>query len=138
MTTDERPMIGDALAEAAAATSSLRSNLADRGPFILDEHDPFEAVMIKMIQMNRRKRQDYALDGDPWSSFEFTADAVGISATDSAVHNAAQKIGRLAALRANGRLDEPANEAVDDTYLDLAVYAVIALAIHTYPRGKVD
>lgn len=135
---DESPMIGDQLAAAAAATSDLRGNAAEWGSLVLDEHDPFEAVVIKMIQMNRRKRRDYALDDSPWSNFDFSADAMGIRSEDAAVFNVSQKLARLAALRANGRLDEPANEAVEDTYLDLAVYAVIALGIRTYPRGRVD
>lgn len=129
MMKDESPMIGDQLAMAARRAASE--------PTVLDELDPFEAVLIKMVRMNRLKRQDYAFDGSPWSNFEFTAGVLGISAVDAAVHNVAQKLARLVALRANGRLDEPANEAVDDTYLDLAVYATIALGIRTYPSGKV-
>lgn len=40
-----------------------------------------------------------------------------------------QKLARLTSLRQNGRMADPANEAVADTYLDLAVYAVITYAI---------
>lgn len=104
----------------------------------LDPSDPFEQVLISMVETNRKKRADYAVDGSPWSNFEFTASVLGIDPADAAVHNVAQKLARLSSLRANGRTDQTANEAVDDTYLDLAVYAVIALAIRTHPSGKVE
>lgn len=107
-------------------------------PVTLDPSDPFESALIPMVRTNRAKRADYALDGSPWSNFEDTARAVGIAPVDSATFNVAQKLSRLRALRANGRLDAPRNEAVSDTYLDMAVYAVIALAIHLYPSGETE
>lgn len=105
---------------------------------ILDPTDPFEQVLISMVQTNRKKRADYAIDGSPWSNFEFTASVLDIQPEDAAIHNVAQKLARLQSLRANGRTKQTANEAVADTYLDLAVYAVIALAIKTHPTGKVE
>ena len=111
-----------------------------REQVVLNPDDPFEAVLVDIVRTNRRKRQDYAEDGSPFSNFDYTADALGLegfSAVESAVFNINQKIARLRSLRKNGRINDPANEAVEDTYLDLAVYAVIAYAIHRYPEGKV-
>lgn len=141
MTQDDNKMIGDPppmMGETSLFAVPSATAWSAAGQVVLDERDPFEAALIKIVTTNRRKRRDYAVDGSPWSSFEFTAGVLGLPAVDAAVHNVAQKLGRLSALRANGRSDEPANETVDDTYLDLAVYAVIALAIRTYPHGKVD
>jgi hypothetical protein len=107
----------------------------DRDLFELDPTDPLEDVLISIVKMNRKKRADYAEDGDPWSNFRFTADVVGISPASAAIHNVAQKLARLKSLRVNGR--DPLNENITDTYLDLAVYAVIALGIHTHPSGRV-
>ena len=107
----------------------------------LDPSDPFEQVLIKMVETNRRKRADYAVDGSPWSNFDDVSTGMGIEgfgAVESAEHNVRQKLARLTSLRQNGRTKETANEAVADTYLDLAVYAVIALAIRTHPSGKVN
>ena len=104
---------------------------------VLDPYDPFEAVLVTMVAVNRKKRRDYAVDGSPWSNFEFTAVGLGIEPVDAAIHNVLQKLARLSALRANGRTQDPTNEAVSDTYLDLAVYAAIALGIYTYPGGRV-
>lgn len=103
----------------------------------LNEEDPFERVLVDIVKTNRKKRADYAVDGSPWSNFEFTAGVLNMPPVDAAVHNVAQKLARLTSLRANGRMADTANEAVTDTYLDMAVYATIAYAIHLFPSGKV-
>lgn len=109
-------------------------------PVELDADDPFENVLIDIVKTNRKKRKDYALDGSPFSNFEDTADGLGMPGflpVDSAMFNVLQKLARLRSLRKNGRLGDPANESVTDTYLDLAVYAVIMYAIHRFPDGQV-
>ena len=108
---------------------------------VLNPDDPFERVIMDMVATNRRKRADYAVDGSPWSNFDDTANALGIDGftpVDSVNFNIEQKSARLRSLRKNGRMSDPRNESVTDTYLDRAVYAVIALAMHTYPTGKVE
>ena len=113
------------------------SSLAESGRIVLNPEDPFEAALVEIVLTNRRKRADYAHDGSPFSNFEFTGGVVGITASEAAIFNVAQKLARLSALKANGRTKDPRNEAVDDTYLDLAVYGVIAYAIRQYPNGRV-
>lgn len=106
----------------------------------LNPDDPFERVVMDIVQTNRRKRKDYAVDGSPFSNFDTTAAGLGIEgfgAKESAIFNVLQKLARLSSLRANGRLDDPQNESVEDTYLDLAVYSIIAYAIHRFPAGRV-
>jgi hypothetical protein len=98
----------------------------------LDPTDPFDAALIPIVLTNRRKRADYAKDGSPFSNFETTADMLGLDGfgpAESALFNVCQKIARLKALRANGRMGNTQNESVLDTYLDLAVYSVILYAI---------
>lgn len=98
---------------------------------VLDESDPFEKVLINIVETNRRKRADYAADGTPFSNFEETAGWAHFEAPWlSALFNVQQKMSRLKSLRGNGRLADPANEAVTDTLLDLAVYSIIAYAIY--------
>jgi hypothetical protein len=53
----------------------------------------------------------------------------GFGAVEAALFNMAQKMTRLQSLRLNGRMDDPRNEAVADTYLDLAVYGILTYAI---------
>jgi hypothetical protein len=100
---------------------------------LLDPTDPFDAAVAEIVKMNRKKRADYSLDGaDVFTNFRQTSEALavdGFGPTDAALFNVIQKIMRLRSLRSNGRMDDPANEATADTYLDLAVYAIIALAL---------
>lgn len=95
----------------------------------LDPADPFEAALVRMVETNRKKRSDYTVDpkGDPFWNFTQTANQVGTTPRMVVEMNIAQKQARLCALLTSGR--EPANEAVEDTIEDRAVYAVIALAM---------
>lgn len=98
----------------------------------LDPSDPFDAALIPIVLTNRRKRKDYAKDGDPFSNFTATAEMIGLEGfgpAEAALFNVCQKMARLKALRANGRMNDTANESVLDTYLDLAVYSIILYAI---------
>lgn len=99
---------------------------------VLDKDDSFEAALIGMVLTARKKRKDYAQDANPFSNFEGTAAKLaipGFGRKEAALFNVLQKIERLSALRANGRMDDPQNEAVIDTYLDLAVYSTLLLAM---------
>lgn len=107
----------------------------------LDPNDPFEKQLIAIVETNRRKRKDYALDGDPFSNFRMTSDLLGIPGfgpTEAALFNVIQKLIRLHSLRKNGRIHDTANESVTDTYLDAAVYTVITYAIEMQRQGKED
>lgn len=98
----------------------------------LDPADPFDAVIIQIVETNRRKRADYANDGDIFSNFKTTSTMIGIPGfgpAESALFNVLQKLARLQSLRTNGRMQSTQNETVVDTYLDIAVYAVIMYAI---------
>lgn len=98
----------------------------------LDPDNAFEQTLISMVQVYRRKRADYALDGDAFSNFRNTSELLalpGFGPVEAAFFNCLQKIVRIKSLRANGRMHFTANESVHDTYLDLANYAVIALAL---------
>ena len=97
----------------------------------LDELDPFERAIADIVLMNRRKRADYAVDGNMFSNFEQTAQMMnlhGFGVPEAILTMMAIKQARLNALRENGRTYETKNESVDDTYLDLAVYGCILYA----------
>lgn len=98
-------------------------------PLELDPADPFEAALIGMVATNRRKRNDYTVDpaGGPFWNFERSAAQTGMTREQVVEVFIATKQARLEALTTSGR--PPANEAIDDTIEDRAVYAVIALAM---------
>lgn len=99
----------------------------------LNINDPVESVLEAIAATNRRKRADYALDDNPFSNFEESSRALGVvgfGPVEAALFNVCQKLARLQSLRLNGRMSEPSNEAVEDTFLDLATYSVIALALY--------
>lgn len=99
---------------------------------LIDRDDPFGETLAKIWEMHERKGADYAADSDQFSNFRDTSDLMALdrfSAVESAWFNILQKVVRIKSLRRNGRLDDPANEAVTDTYLDLAVYAVICYTL---------
>ena len=98
----------------------------------LDPDDPFDNVLIDIVNMNRRKRKDYAADSDIFSNFRDSASNLGLEGfgpAEAAYQLLLTKVARLRSLRINGRMEDPSNESVLDTYLDLAVYAVIVLAL---------
>ena len=81
----------------------------------LDPNDPFDAVIIQIVETNRRKRADYARDGDVFSNFKTSSALLGIAGfgpADAALFNIAQKLARLQSLRTNGRMHDTANETV--------------------------
>jgi len=99
----------------------------------LDPADPFDSALIPIVEMHRRKRADYAKDGTPFDNFETSSSLMGLDGfgpAESALFNVTQKLARLKSLRQNGRMHDPQNEAVLDTYLDLAVYGILAYAIY--------
>jgi hypothetical protein len=110
----------------------------EQNKITLDPSDPFDAALIPIVEINRRKRRDYAISGDPFSNFTTTSGLLGLEGfgpVEAALFNVAQKLARLQALRKNGRLEDPANEAVIDSYLDLAVYGIITYAL---ARQEID
>lgn len=103
----------------------------DYHEIVLDPNDPFEAALLSLVGLNRAKRADYALSDDPFSNFRATSAFAGFEEPWlSALFNCSQKLARITSLRSKGKLEDPTNETVSDTLLDLAVYSVIALAIH--------
>lgn len=100
--------------------------------FILNPDDEFEKHLIDIVAMNRRKRADYASEENIYNNFDYVAGATQgmVSALEYCDIMVTMKNGRLMNLRGK----EAANETVEDTYVDRAVYAILALGM--YRRGK--
>lgn len=99
----------------------------------LNPNDPFEAVLIEMVETNRRKRHDYAGDSHFLSNFYETAEQLSLSAGHSVEQLIATKQARLKVLLPRlWDVNNPMvvnNEPIEDTLLDRAVYSVLAMCI---------
>jgi hypothetical protein len=90
--------------------------------------DWFHEAMNRIATTQQQKGDDYQLDHDPFSNFRRTGEQFNLATYEAAEFNMVQKLERLKALRYNGRA--PQNETVEDTYKDLAVYAVLTYAMY--------
>lgn len=93
---------------------------------VVDPDDPFDKVIIEILELNRRKRADYT-SGGPFDNFKHSAGQVNQPAGVGLEVLLATKQARLRTLLFAGR--EPNNESIRDSVLDRAVYAVIGLAM---------
>jgi hypothetical protein len=93
----------------------------------LNPDDPFESLLIPIVEMNRRKRADYANESNIFKNFDYVAQATMgmVTPLEYCDIQVIMKTGRIQNLR--GR--EAINEVIEDTYLDRAVYAILAFGL---------
>lgn len=84
--------------------------------------------------MHDKKQKDYGREGDPFANVRASAD-FGVPAWIGCTIRMNDKMKRLQKAARGGTM---ANESVEDSLLDLAVYAIIALVLRReeYPVGK--
>lgn len=87
-----------------------------------------------MKEMHRRKSSDYGCPTgtDPLANIRNGARFVGIPAWKGAMVRLSDKMTRLAAYNATGRLE---NESLEDNLIDLASYSLLALLLHREEHG---
>jgi hypothetical protein len=87
----------------------------------------------QMKEMHRRKSRDYGCPSgeDPLANIRNGAKFVGIPSWKGAMVRLSDKVTRLAAYNATGRLE---NESLEDNLFDLASYALLALLLHREGR----
>lgn len=91
-----------------------------------NEGDPnFFQVLDEMRAMHIKKGADYGTSKDPYANVR-ASEEFGVPAWKSAVMRANEKVTRIKAFCANGSLE---NESLDDSLIDLASYAIIALCL---------
>lgn len=97
----------------------------------LNPDNPFEAVLIQMVETHRKKAKDYAGGDHPNQNFYDSGYQLGQSGGHSVETLIATKQARLRVLLPQFWTGSgtPSNEGIEDTLLDRAVYAVIALTI---------
>jgi hypothetical protein len=81
---------------------------------------------LKLLgELHDRKQQDYGTDADPFANVR-ASEEFGIPAWMGAVLRGNDKMSRLKTYAKKGTL---ANEGVEDSLRDMAVYALIALVL---------
>jgi hypothetical protein len=95
--------------------------------------DPrFHAVLKEMGDTHDRKQQDYGTDGDPFANIRASRE-FGVSPWVGAYIRLNDKITRIKSFIKKGNL---ANESLEDSLIDIATYAAIALVL--YREGTED
>ncbi len=86
-------------------------------------------------EMHRKKSRDYGCPSgeDPLANIRNGARFVGIPSWKGAMVRLSDKVTRLAAYNATGRLE---NESLEDNLFDLASYSLLALLLHREERGE--
>lgn len=88
----------------------------------------FHNLLTKMQEMHERKAHDYAKDSDPYSNFKEAAATAGLTPDDVFAVMIGVKLARLKELTGAGK--KPNNESIQDTRIDLAVYAALWASYH--------
>ena len=94
--------------------------------------DPrFHALLETIADLHDKKQEDYGTDGDPFANVRGSEDW-GVSPYVGALVRLGDKVHRLKSFVRTGHL---ANEGVEDSLMDISVYALIALILY---REAVD
>lgn len=101
----------------------------------LNLENPFEAIINEMVQLQRLKSQDYATDGDILNNMREVVKALAIPGY-TIVEDCNAMVIRKTARITNLRGRPSSNESVRDSYLDRAVYAVLALVAVDEETGQ--
>jgi len=89
-------------------------------------HPMFRQVLTEMLEMHERKGADYGTNEDIFANIR-ASEEFGIDGWKGSILRANDKMSRLKAFFIHGNLK---NESVEDSLLDLANYAVIALCLY--------
>jgi hypothetical protein len=76
-------------------------------------------------ELHDKKQRDYGTDTDPFANVR-GSEEWGVTSWVGALFRATDKLRRLQKFAREGKL---ANEAVEDSFRDLAVYTIIALVL---------
>lgn len=100
----------------------MTTDSGNEGGMHLDLNDPFDVMLIKMKKMHDAKGHDYG-DEDEYANIR-ASEELGISPWVGVAMRMNDKMQRLKKFARVGAL-KVKNESVLDTFIDLAVYAII-------------
>lgn len=91
----------------------------------------FCAVLDEIEQLHLRKTLDYGCDEDALSNIRSSSDVINVSPWAGCVLRISDKMHRLRSYFRRGRVEF---DGIEDTLLDIAAYAVIALVLYRESR----
>jgi len=97
----------------------------------VDPVNPFRQVLDNLWAMHQKKNQDYGRPTDPYANVRGSTEW-GIDPWVGAMVRANDKMKRLQKF---AQTKELANESVEDSFMDLAVYAIIGLILYREGLG---
>lgn len=86
----------------------------------------FLSLLEQMASLHRRKAADYGSDEDPLANIR-ASEEIGVPAWKGAWLRAKDKVKRIDRFCVKGELK---NEGVEDSLMDLAAYALLALVLY--------
>jgi hypothetical protein len=94
------------------------------------ESTRYIALLAEMVELHRRKNAGYVGkdNEDAWANFR-EAEEFGVSTFQGVLIRMSDKYARIRSLVRNPD-NEQVGEAITDTLMDLAAYALIAICIH--------
>lgn len=95
--------------------------------------DPrFHALLKEIGDLHDKKQKDYGTEEDPFANVRASVDW-GIRPWVGAMNRAGDKFKRLQKYARDGILE---NETARDSFMDIAVYDLMALILHDEEEGK--
>jgi hypothetical protein len=94
----------------------------------------FHEILKELGELHDRKQADYGRGEDPFANVRASS-AWGIPSWAGAMLRADDKVRRLQSLIVNGKLS---NESAEDSFRDIAVYAIIGLCLFEEERDSAD
>jgi len=91
----------------------------------LDPNNSFEAILFDLVLMHRKKSKDYG-DENPYKNFDQVAHMHEITPLEFCNIMVTLKEARIANLKGKVAV----NESLEDSLIDRAVYAVIAIDLY--------
>jgi len=92
----------------------------------LDPNDEFEAILLEILQMHRKKSKDYGSNEDPYANVSASRE-FGVQPWVGALIRENDKTTRIKSFIKKRAL---ANESLEDSLIDKAVYSIIALLLY--------
>ena len=102
-------------------------NTTPEVPELREGSQKFLAVLDEIKELHLRKTLDYGSDDDALSNIRNSADVINVPAYAGCVVRMSDKMHRLRSFFRRGVVEF---DGLEDTFLDLAAYSVIALVLY--------